>query len=70
MRTRAEGVQVSRAAAVTRYRQTVLTAFQAIKNQLSSSRSLDEQAAEQGFCGTCGEPAQRSGLASPNAHSK
>jgi NodT family efflux transporter outer membrane factor (OMF) lipoprotein len=43
-RARVEGAQASRDAAVARYCQTVLTAFQAVEDQLSSTRSLAEQA--------------------------
>ena len=43
-RARVEGAQASRDAAVARYRQTVLTAFQAVEDQLSLTRSLAEQA--------------------------
>jgi outer membrane protein TolC len=42
-RARVEGAQAARDAAVARYRQTVLTAFQAVEDQLSSSRALAEQ---------------------------
>jgi NodT family efflux transporter outer membrane factor (OMF) lipoprotein len=42
-RARIEGAQAARDAAVARYRQTVLTAFQAVEDQLSSSRALAEQ---------------------------
>ena len=40
---RVEGAQAARAAAVANYRQTVLTAFQAVEDQLATSRSLAEQ---------------------------
>ena len=43
-RARVEGAEASRDAAIARYRQTVLTAFQAVEDQLSSTRSLAEQA--------------------------
>jgi NodT family efflux transporter outer membrane factor (OMF) lipoprotein len=43
-RARVEGAQAAHAAAVARYRQTVLTAFQAVEDQLSASRALAEQA--------------------------
>jgi NodT family efflux transporter outer membrane factor (OMF) lipoprotein len=43
-RARVEGAQAARDAAIARYRQTVLTAFQAVEDQLSSSRALAEQA--------------------------
>jgi NodT family efflux transporter outer membrane factor (OMF) lipoprotein len=43
-RARVDGAQASRDAAVARYRQTVLTAFQAVEDQLSNTRSLAEQA--------------------------
>ena len=43
-RARVEGAEAARAAAVARYRQTVLTAFQAVEDRLSSLRSLAEQA--------------------------
>jgi NodT family efflux transporter outer membrane factor (OMF) lipoprotein len=43
-RARVEGAEASRDAAVARYRQTVLTAFQAVEDQLSTSRALAEQA--------------------------
>ena len=43
-RSRVEGAQASRDAAVARYRQTVLTAFQGVEDQLSATRSLAEQA--------------------------
>lgn len=43
-RARVEGAQAAHAAAVARYRQTVLAAFQAVENQLSASRALAEQA--------------------------
>jgi len=39
-----EGAQAGRDAAVARYRQSVLTAFQAVEDQLSTSRALAEQA--------------------------
>lgn len=38
-----EGAQAGRDAAVARYRQTVLTAFQAVEDQLSAARSLAQQ---------------------------
>lgn len=43
-RARVEGAEASRDAAVARYRQTVLTAFQAVEDQLSTTRALAEQA--------------------------
>jgi NodT family efflux transporter outer membrane factor (OMF) lipoprotein len=43
-RARVEQVEAARDAAVARYRQTVLTAFQAVEDQLSTTRSLAEQA--------------------------
>ncbi len=43
-RARVEQAEAGRDAAVARYRQTVLTAFQAVENQLSTTRSLAEQA--------------------------
>ena len=43
-RARVEGAQASRDAAVARYRQTVLSAFQAVEDQLSVTRALAEQA--------------------------
>ena len=43
-RARAEGAEAARDAAVARYRQTVLTAFQAVEDKLSSTRALAEQA--------------------------
>ena len=42
-RARVEGAEASRDAAVARYRQTVLTAFQAVEDQLSTTRALSEQ---------------------------
>ena len=44
-RARVEGAEASRDAAVARYRQTVLTAFQAVEDRLSTTRALAEQAA-------------------------
>ena len=44
-KARVEGAEASRDAAVARYRQTVLTAFQAVEDQLSTTRALAEQAA-------------------------
>ena len=44
-RSRVEGAQAARDAAVARYRQTVLTAFQAVEDQLTSARALADQAA-------------------------
>jgi NodT family efflux transporter outer membrane factor (OMF) lipoprotein len=43
-RTRVEGAEAARDAAVARYRQTVLAAFQAVEDNLSSTRTLAEQA--------------------------
>ena len=43
-RARVEGAEAARDAAVARYRQTVLTAFQAVEDQLSGARALSEQA--------------------------
>jgi NodT family efflux transporter outer membrane factor (OMF) lipoprotein len=43
-RARVEQAEAGRAAAVARYRQTVLTAFQAVEDRLSTTRSLAEQA--------------------------
>lgn len=43
-KSRVEGAEASRDAAVARYRQTVLTAFQAVEDQLSTTRALAEQA--------------------------
>ncbi|MEP7101573.1 MAG: efflux transporter outer membrane subunit [Burkholderiales bacterium] len=43
-RARVEGAEAARDAAVARYRQTVLTAFQAVEDQLSSTRALADQA--------------------------
>ena len=43
-RARVEGAEASRDAAVARYRQTVLSAFQAVEDQLSVTRALAEQA--------------------------
>ena len=43
-RARVEGAEAARDAAVARYRQTVLTAFQAVEDNLSSTRALAEQA--------------------------
>ena len=43
-RAAVEGAQAGRDAAVARYRQTVLAAFQAVEDQLSNSRALAEQA--------------------------
>ena len=43
-KARVEGAEASRDAAVARYRQTVLTAFQAVEDQLSTTRTLAEQA--------------------------
>ncbi len=43
-RARVAGAEASRDAAVARYRQTVLTAFQAVEDQLSSTRALADQA--------------------------
>ena len=43
-RARVEGAEAGRDAAVARYRQTVLTAFQAVEDQLATARSLAEQA--------------------------
>ena len=40
---RVEGAEAARDAAVARYRQNVLTAFQAVEDQLSTTRSLAEQ---------------------------
>ena len=42
-RARVEGAEAGLDAAIARYRQTVLTAFQAVEDQLSSARSLAEQ---------------------------
>ena len=44
-KARVEGAEASRDAAVARYRQTVLTAFQAVEDRLSMTRALAEQAA-------------------------
>ena len=44
-RARVAGAEASRDAAVARYRQTVLVAFQSIEDQLSTTRSLAEQGA-------------------------
>ncbi|MEQ1686830.1 MAG: efflux transporter outer membrane subunit [Burkholderiaceae bacterium] len=44
-KARVEGAEASRDAAVARYRQTVLTAFQAVEDQLSTTCALAEQAA-------------------------
>ncbi len=43
-RARVEGAEAARDAAVARYRQTVLTAFQSVEDQLSATRALAEQA--------------------------
>ena len=43
---RVEGAQAARAAAVANYRQTVLGAFQAVEDELATSRSLAEQETE------------------------
>ena len=43
-RAAVEGAQAGRDAAVARYRQTVLAAFQAVEDQLSATRALNEQA--------------------------
>jgi len=43
-RARVEGAEAGLDAAVARYRQTVLTAFQAVEDQLATARSLTEQA--------------------------
>jgi NodT family efflux transporter outer membrane factor (OMF) lipoprotein len=43
-RAKVEGAEAARDAAVARYRQTVLTAFQAVEDQLSVTRALAEQA--------------------------
>ena len=43
-RARVEGAEASRDAAVARYRQTVLAAFQGVEDQLSLTRALAEQA--------------------------
>ena len=43
-RAKVEGAEAARDAAVARYRQTVLTAFQSVEDQLSVSRALAEQA--------------------------
>ena len=43
-RARIDGAEAARDAAVARYRQTVLTAFQAVEDQLSQTRALAEQA--------------------------
>jgi len=43
-RARVEQAEAGRDAAVAKYRQTVLTAFQAVEDQLSTTRSLAEQA--------------------------
>lgn len=43
-RARVQGAEAARDAAVARYRQTVLSAFQAVEDQLSASRALAEQA--------------------------
>jgi NodT family efflux transporter outer membrane factor (OMF) lipoprotein len=42
---RVAGAEAARDAAIARYRQTVLTAFQAVEDQLATSRALVEQAA-------------------------
>jgi NodT family efflux transporter outer membrane factor (OMF) lipoprotein len=44
-RARVEGAEAARDAAVARYRQTVITAFQSVEDQLSATRTLAEQAA-------------------------
>ena len=43
-RARVESAEAARDVAVARYRQTVLTAFQAVEDQLTASRALAEQA--------------------------
>ena len=43
-RARVEGAEAGLDAAIARYRQTVLTAFQAVEDQLATARSLAEQA--------------------------
>jgi outer membrane protein TolC len=43
-RARVEGATAARAAAIARYRQSVLSAFQAVEDQLSAARALAEQA--------------------------
>ena len=43
-RARDEGAEAPRGAVVAHYRQAVLTAFRAVEDQLSSNRSLNEQA--------------------------
>jgi outer membrane protein TolC len=43
-RARVEGAEAARDAAVARYRQTVLAAFQSVEDQLSATRYLAEQA--------------------------
>jgi NodT family efflux transporter outer membrane factor (OMF) lipoprotein len=43
-RAKVEGAEAARDAAVARYRQTVLTAFQAVEDQLAVTRALAEQA--------------------------
>jgi NodT family efflux transporter outer membrane factor (OMF) lipoprotein len=43
-RARVEGAEASRDAAVARYRQSVLVAFQSVEDQLSAARALSEQA--------------------------
>ncbi|MBC8059027.1 MAG: efflux transporter outer membrane subunit, partial [Rhizobiales bacterium] len=43
-RARVEGAEAARDAAVARYRQTVLTAFLSVEDQLSATRTLAEQA--------------------------
>ena len=44
IRARVEGAEASRDAAIARYRQTVLSAFQAVEDQLAQTRALTEQA--------------------------
>jgi NodT family efflux transporter outer membrane factor (OMF) lipoprotein len=44
IRSRVEGAEASRDAAVARYRQSVLVAFQSVEDQLSAARALSEQA--------------------------
>ena len=44
IRSRVEGAEAGRDAAIARYRQTVLTAFQAVEDQLASAQALAEQA--------------------------
>jgi NodT family efflux transporter outer membrane factor (OMF) lipoprotein len=58
-RARVQGAEASRDAAIARYRQTVLTAFQTVEDQLSTTRTLAEQEALRREASTAADDVER-----------